>query len=47
LMATTTVAAGRIRNKADEKLPAPDGRLLDREAAPLTIRWWPRRRAGS
>ena len=30
-MATTTVAAGRIRNKANEKLPAPDGWLLDRE----------------
>ena len=33
-MATTTVAAGRIRNKANEKLPAPDGWLLDREGRP-------------
>ena len=33
-MATTTVAAGRIRNKVNEKLPAPDGWLLDREGRP-------------
>ncbi len=33
-MATTTVAAGRIRNKANEKLPAPDGWVLDREGRP-------------
>jgi LDH2 family malate/lactate/ureidoglycolate dehydrogenase len=33
-MATTTVAAGRIRNKANEKLPTPDGWLLDREGRP-------------
>jgi LDH2 family malate/lactate/ureidoglycolate dehydrogenase len=33
-MATTTVAAGRIRNKANENLPAPDGWLLDREGRP-------------
>jgi LDH2 family malate/lactate/ureidoglycolate dehydrogenase len=33
-MATTTVAAGRIRNKANEKLPAPDGWLLDSEGRP-------------
>src|SRR5215510_5939924 len=33
-MATTTVAAGRIRNKANEQLPAPDGWLLDREGRP-------------
>ena len=30
-MATTTVAAGRIRNKANEGLPAPDGWVLDAE----------------
>ncbi len=28
-MATTTVAAGRIRNKANEGLPTPDGWVLD------------------
>jgi LDH2 family malate/lactate/ureidoglycolate dehydrogenase len=33
-MATTTVAAGRIRNKANEGLPAPDGWLLDSEGRP-------------
>jgi LDH2 family malate/lactate/ureidoglycolate dehydrogenase len=33
-MATTTVAAGRIRNKANEGLPAPDGWLLDAEGRP-------------
>jgi LDH2 family malate/lactate/ureidoglycolate dehydrogenase len=33
-MATTTVAAGRIRNKANEGLPAPDGWLLDAEGKP-------------
>jgi LDH2 family malate/lactate/ureidoglycolate dehydrogenase len=33
-MATTTVAAGRIRNKANEKLPTPDGWVLDREGRP-------------
>src|SRR5262249_24361683 len=33
-MATTTVAAGRIRIKANEKLPAPDGWLLDSEGRP-------------
>ena len=30
-MATTTVAAGRIRNKANENLPTPDGWVLDAE----------------
>ncbi len=35
-MATTTVAAGRIRNKANEHLPAPDGWLLTREGLPST-----------
>lgn len=30
-MATTTVAAGRIRNKANEGLPTPDGWVLDSE----------------
>lgn len=33
-MATTTVAAGRIRNKANEGLPAPAGWLLTKEGAP-------------
>jgi LDH2 family malate/lactate/ureidoglycolate dehydrogenase len=33
-MATTTVAAGRIRNKANEKLPVPDGWVLDCEGRP-------------
>jgi LDH2 family malate/lactate/ureidoglycolate dehydrogenase len=33
-MATTTVAAGRIRNKANEGLPTPDGWLLDSEGNP-------------
>ena len=33
-MATTTVAAGRIRNKANEKLPTPDGWVLDSEGRP-------------
>ena len=35
-MATTTVAAGRIRNKANEKLPAPPGWLLTKEGQPST-----------
>ena len=35
-MATTTVAAGRIRNKANENLPAPAGWLLTREGLPST-----------
>jgi LDH2 family malate/lactate/ureidoglycolate dehydrogenase len=33
-MATTTVAAGRIRNKANEGLPTPDGWVLDAEGKP-------------
>jgi LDH2 family malate/lactate/ureidoglycolate dehydrogenase len=33
-MATTTVAAGRIRNKANENLPTPDGWVLDAEGQP-------------
>jgi LDH2 family malate/lactate/ureidoglycolate dehydrogenase len=33
-MATTTVAAGRIRNKANEGLPTPDGWVLDSEGHP-------------
>ena len=33
-MATTTVAAGRIRNKANEGLPTPDGWVLDSEGNP-------------
>lgn len=35
-MATTTVAAGRIRNRATEKLPAPAGWLLTSEGLPST-----------
>lgn len=35
-MATTTVAAGRIRNKANEGLPAPPGWLLTKEGLPST-----------
>lgn len=35
-MATTTVAAGRIRNKANESLPAPPGWLLTRDGLPST-----------
>ena len=33
-MATTTVAAGRIRNKANEGLPTPDGWVLDADGRP-------------
>jgi LDH2 family malate/lactate/ureidoglycolate dehydrogenase len=33
-MATTTVAAGRIRNKANEGLATPDGWVLDAEGRP-------------
>jgi LDH2 family malate/lactate/ureidoglycolate dehydrogenase len=33
-MATTTVAAGRIRNKANEGMPTPDGWVLDAEGRP-------------
>lgn len=33
-MATTTVAAGRIRNKANEGLPTPDGWVLDAQGQP-------------
>jgi LDH2 family malate/lactate/ureidoglycolate dehydrogenase len=35
-MATTTVAAGRIRNKANEGQPAPPGWLLTKEGLPST-----------
>jgi LDH2 family malate/lactate/ureidoglycolate dehydrogenase len=35
-MATTTVAAGRIRNKANENLPCPPGWVLDKEGLPST-----------
>ncbi|MGA9866422.1 MAG: Ldh family oxidoreductase [Acetobacteraceae bacterium] len=35
-MATTTVAAGRIRNKANENLPAPPGWVLDKDGLPST-----------
>ncbi|WIM12550.1 Ldh family oxidoreductase [Enhydrobacter sp.] len=33
-MATTTVAAGKIRNKANENLPAPTGWLVTRDGQP-------------
>lgn len=35
-MATTTVAAGRIRNKANEGLPTPPGWLLTKDGLPST-----------
>ena len=35
-MATTTVAAGKIRNKANEKLPTPAGWLVTAEGKPST-----------
>jgi LDH2 family malate/lactate/ureidoglycolate dehydrogenase len=35
-MATTTVAAGRIRNKANERLPCPPGWVLDKDGLPST-----------
>ena len=35
-MATTTVAAGKIRNKANENLPTPVGWLVTRDGAPST-----------
>jgi LDH2 family malate/lactate/ureidoglycolate dehydrogenase len=35
-MATTTVAAGRIRNKANENLPTPPGWLLTKDGLPST-----------
>jgi LDH2 family malate/lactate/ureidoglycolate dehydrogenase len=35
-MATTTVAAGRIRNKANEGLPCPPGWLLTKDGLPST-----------
>ena len=35
-MATTTVAAGRIRNKANEELPCPPGWVLNKDGLPST-----------
>jgi LDH2 family malate/lactate/ureidoglycolate dehydrogenase len=35
-MATTTVAAGRIRNKANEELPCPLGWVLNKDGLPST-----------
>src|SRR5215212_12240359 len=35
-MATTTVAAGRIRNKANEGVPCPPGWVLNKEGLPST-----------
>jgi LDH2 family malate/lactate/ureidoglycolate dehydrogenase len=45
-MATTTVAAGRIRNKANEGLPCPPGWLLDKEGRPSTDPLEARERGG-
>lgn len=46
-MATTTVAAGRIRNKANEGLPTPDGWVLDREGRPSNDPLVAREKGGS
>src|SRR6516164_7947472 len=46
-MATTTVAAGRIRNKANEALPCPPGWVLDREGRPSTDPLEAREKGGS
>ena len=46
-MATTTVAAGRIRNKANEGLLCPPGWLLDREGRPSTDPLEAREKGGS
>jgi LDH2 family malate/lactate/ureidoglycolate dehydrogenase len=35
-MATATVASGKVRNKANEKLPTPPGWVMTREGAPST-----------
>ena len=35
-MATTTVAAGRIRNKANEGLECPPGWVLNKDGLPST-----------
>src|SRR2546430_11536827 len=35
-MATTTLAAGRIRNKANEGLPCPPGWVLNKDGLPST-----------
>jgi LDH2 family malate/lactate/ureidoglycolate dehydrogenase len=46
-MATTTVAAGRIRNKANEGLPLPPGWVLDKEGRPSTDPAEAREKGGS
>src|SRR5215469_14622053 len=46
-MATTTVAAGRIRNRANEGLPCPPGWLLDRDGKPSTDPFEAREKGGS
>jgi LDH2 family malate/lactate/ureidoglycolate dehydrogenase len=46
-MATTTVAAGRIRNKANEGLPTPPGWVLDKEGLPSTDPLVAREKGGS
>ena len=45
-MATTTVAAGRIRNKANEGLPCPPGWVLDKDGSPAPTRRRRAKRAG-
>jgi LDH2 family malate/lactate/ureidoglycolate dehydrogenase len=45
-MATTTVAAGRIRNKANEGLPCPPGWVLDKDGGPSTDPLEARERGG-
>src|SRR5215472_2990720 len=46
-MATTTVAAGRIRNKANEGLPCPPGWLLTKDGLPSTDPLEAREKGGS
>ncbi|MDE2516835.1 MAG: Ldh family oxidoreductase, partial [Rhodospirillales bacterium] len=46
-MATTTVAAGKIRNKANENLPCPPGWVLDRDGNPSTDPLVAREKGGS
>src|SRR4051795_8327375 len=45
-MATTTVAAGRIRNKANEGLPCPPGWVLNKDGLPSTDPLEARERGG-
>ncbi len=45
-MATTTVAAGRIRNKANEGLPCPPGWVLNKDGLPSTDPFEAREKGG-